>query len=70
MTTIAATPFARLAESWKAFRQERADRSIDRYFARERTARERFLAHASDHFELERLERDWDRRQSAAWRVY
>ncbi len=56
--------------AWKAYRQARAEALIDRYFRRERNEHERFLSKASDHYELERLERAWERRHADVWRVY
>ena len=62
--------FDRLLAAWKAHRQASADRRIDGYFRRERSEHERFLSNASDHYELERLERAWSRRHDDVWRVY
>lgn len=62
--------FARFVAAWKAHQQARAQRRIDGYFRRERNEHERFLSNATDHYELERLERTWERRHSDLWRVY
>ncbi len=60
---------ARLAAAWKARQQALADQRIDRYFSRARGEHERFLSHAADHYELERLERSWERRHTDVWRM-
>jgi hypothetical protein len=62
--------FARFVAAWKARQQARAQRRIDGYFRRERDEHERFLSNATDHFEVERLERAWERRHNDLWRVY
>jgi hypothetical protein len=64
------TILGRLVTAWKSYRQARAGALIDRYFRRERNEHERFLSKASDHYELERLERAWERRHADVWRVY
>jgi hypothetical protein len=51
----------RLLDAWKAWQQARADWRIDHWYSSQRNAHERFLANAHDHFELERLERAWER---------
>ena len=48
-------------DGWKAWQQARADRRLDRWYAGRRDAHERFLARAHDHYELEHLERAWER---------
>lgn len=53
-----------LSAYWRA----RSERSIDRWFVQERKARERVLAEARDVFELERMERDYERRARDGWR--
>ena len=60
----------RFVAAWKARRHARAAHDIDRYFQRELREHERFLANAADHYELERLEREWERRHVDVWRVY
>jgi len=60
----------RVINAWKLRQQSRADRWIDGYFRRERDAHERFLECAGDRYQLERLERDWDRRHADFWRVF
>ena len=62
--------FARLSAEWKARQQARAEQRIDGYFRRDRNEHERFLSNATDHYELERLERAWERRHVDVWRVY
>jgi hypothetical protein len=54
----------------RAWREARAAARLDGHHVRERNAHERYLAQARDVFELERLERDWQRRHSDLWRVY
>ena len=76
MTTLADTnAFAALAtrlEAWRAAIKRRCDTLhrawIDQHFRRQREARERYLSRARDPYELERLEREFDR--SDSWRVY
>ena len=60
----------RFVAAWKARQQARAQRRIDGYFQRERNEHERFLSNATDHYELERLERAWEHRHIDLWRVY
>jgi hypothetical protein len=60
----------RLLDALKQGLKDSAERRIDEHFQRERDARERHLAHAGDHYELERMERDWDRRRADFWRVF
>jgi hypothetical protein len=62
--------FARLAAAWKACQQARAQHRLNGHFHRLRDEHERFLASATDHYDLERLERAWERRHndpSRAW---
>jgi hypothetical protein len=61
---------ARFVDGWKARWQARAERRIDGYFRHERNEHERFVSNAADHYELERLEREWERRHVDVWRVY
>ena len=49
---------------WRAWRQARADARLNRHHVRDRNEHERFLAKARDVYELERLERDWQRRHA------
>ena len=60
----------RLVDRWRTHRQASAERWLDGYFRRQRNAHERFLAKATDHYELERLERAWERRHTDMWRVF
>ena len=60
----------RLFAAWRVAQRARAERRIDDHFRRDREAHERHLARAHDHYELERLERDWDRRHADFWRVF
>lgn len=60
----------RLVAAWKLGQTARADQQIDDHFRREREAHEHYLARAGDRYELERLERDWDRRHADFWRVF
>ena len=60
----------RFVAAWKARLQARAQRRLDGYFQRERNEHERFLSSATDHYEVERLEREWERRHIDLWRVY
>jgi hypothetical protein len=60
----------RFVAAWKARQQARAQRRLDGYFRRERNEHERFLSNATDHYEVERLERAWERRHVDLWRVY
>lgn len=60
----------RLVDTWRTYRQASAERWLDGHFRRQRNAHERFLAKATDHYELERLERSWERRHTDMWRVY
>jgi hypothetical protein len=71
MATRNAAPFdisalqgflARLVAAWRAHQQARAEQLLDAHFRRERSEHERFLSKATDHYELERLERAWERR--------
>jgi hypothetical protein len=50
-----------LVVRWKARREARAQDRLDRYWTWHRSARERYLSRARDPFELERLERQWER---------
>jgi hypothetical protein len=66
---------ARLAARWRAWlagRRARVQRDalerLDRYWQSRRNAHERFLSQASDVYELERLERHWERHQDF-WRI-
>jgi hypothetical protein len=43
---------------------------IDHHFQRQRAARERVLSRAHDRYELERLERAFDRGEGENWRVF
>ena len=61
---------AHLVSAWKARQQARQDRGLDKYFRRERSAHERFLAESTDRYDLERREREWGRRRDDFWRVY
>jgi hypothetical protein len=61
--------FARLVAAWQARQAARAEQRIDGYFSRVRNEHERFLAKATDHYELERLERAWERRHIDTWRM-
>ncbi|HVF63833.1 MAG TPA: hypothetical protein VNE58_07560 [Casimicrobiaceae bacterium] len=56
--------------AFTAWRTERERRRLDGHYRRERSAHERFLENARDPYELERLERDWERRDADIWRVY
>lgn len=78
MTTLAnSTVFVTLGNQLQAlraaFRRQR-DAShqtwVDQHFRRQREARERYLSRARDPFELERLERAFDRGGSEPWRVF
>ena len=60
-TTAIAQRWQRLVDAWKAWQQVRAERQIDDWFAHRRSAHERYLSRAHDHYELERLERAWER---------
>lgn len=62
--------FVRFVAAWKARQQARAQRRLDGYFRHERNEHERFLSNAKDHYEVERLERAWERRHIDPWRVY
>lgn len=78
MTTLANSTFfltlAHRLEAWRsAFVKQCAawhDAWIDQHFRRQREARERHLSRARDPYELERLERSFDRGMSDVWRVY
>jgi hypothetical protein len=59
----------RVARAWHAYRVERTARRLDAYYRRARNDHERYLSRAHDHYELERLERDWSRRHADVWRV-
>ena len=60
----------RLVDTFRRYRQASAERWLDGYHRRQRDAHERFLAKATDPYELERLERAWERRHTDMWRVY
>jgi hypothetical protein len=60
----------RFAAAWKARLQARAQRRLDGYYRHERNEHERFLSKATDHYEVERREREWERRHIDLWRVY
>ena len=60
----------RLRRAWTARRQARAEKGVDAYFARERKEHERFLSQATDAYQLEHLERAWERRHIDMWREY
>ena len=60
----------RFVAAWKVRQQARAQRHLDGYHRHERDAHERLLARATDHYEVERLEREWERRHIDLWRVY
>lgn len=53
---------ARLA--WKAYWRERAERHLDTWYVQHRAEHERYLGRARDVYELERLERAFERRES------
>lgn len=59
----------RARRAWNEWRGERRLRSLDAYHRRQRDAFESYLGHARDHYELERMERDWQRRHADTWRV-
>ena len=64
------SPLARrAAERVRAMATRIADRLSDAYWRQQESTRERFLRRAADVYELERLEREWDRRYDL-WRVY
>lgn len=60
----------RFVEWWKQRRDERNAERLDRHYRGERNRHERYLSRARDVYELERLERDWQRRHLDLWRVY
>ena len=78
MTTLANStfflPLAHRLEGWRSALRRQYDAWhqawIDQHFRRQREARERYLSRARDPFELERLERAFDRGGSEPWRVF
>ena len=58
------------ASAWKRRRAAFDAAWLDHHFEHRRAARERYLARAKDHYELERLERAFDRGDGEIWRVY
>lgn len=60
----------RIAGAWIRFRDARTERRLDRHLLRAPNAQERFLSKATDHYDLERLELEWARRQADPWRSY
>ena len=60
----------KLLADWKRRRDALEAALIDHHFQRQRAARERLLARAHDRYELERLERAFDRGEGEIWRVY
>ena len=62
------TFLARVAGALKTYRNAHK-RLRDGHFRRERSAQERFLSKATDHRELEHLERAWEHRHVEMWRI-
>ena len=54
----------RFVRAWRAYRKEHAERRLDAWFIRERTQHEQYLRQAQDVYELERLERAYERRET------
>lgn len=67
-TSVLRSLLDRLMGAWKA-RRRALGQDVDAYFARQRNEHERFLSKATDIYELERLERTWERRPIDVWRV-